>query len=67
MNIEPNTVYDDDSLYSAIGLTRQTLTRARREEGLRYTRKGNRVLYLGEWVLAWLQASAEPRGLAHAN
>src|SRR4051812_9682923 len=60
--IEPSAVYDDDALYQALGLSGQALSRARRSGELRFTRKGRRVLYLGSWVLAWLQAGGESDG-----
>jgi hypothetical protein len=50
----PNGVYDDLSLHTALGVSLQVLANARRKGELRYARKGNRVLYLGRWVLHWL-------------
>jgi hypothetical protein len=47
-------VYDDVSLYTELGVSAQVLARARRDGELRFTRKGQRVLYLGQWVLDWL-------------
>lgn len=54
MRIDAEAVYDDGTLLLALGLTSATLTRARRNRELRYTRKGKRNLYLGRWVLDWL-------------
>ena len=54
IQIDPAGIYDDTLLYSALGVSTQTLTRARKAGELRYTRKGQRILYLGRWVLAWL-------------
>jgi hypothetical protein len=54
--IEPSAVYDDGSLMLALGLSEATLSRARREGQLRFTRKGQRILYLGQWVVDWLAA-----------
>jgi hypothetical protein len=56
IRIDPDGIYDDDLLYGELGVSAQTLARARREGDLRFTRKGKRVLYLGQWVLDWLQA-----------
>jgi hypothetical protein len=56
--IEPNGVYDDDLLCSALEIGSQTLADARRSGALRYTRKGRRVLYVGVWILAWLTSAA---------
>jgi hypothetical protein len=57
--IEPDGVYDDGSLYLGLGLSPATLTKARRSGSLRFCRQGNRVLYRGEWLLAWLESSTE--------
>ena len=57
--IEPAAFYDDGALYQALGLTPTTLADARRAKSLRFSRKGKRVLYKGEWILSWLEASAE--------
>jgi hypothetical protein len=65
--IDPDSIYDDDSLYAALGVSAQTLLRARRDGQLRYTRKGHRILYLGRWVMDWLEADATPQEVAHAQ
>jgi hypothetical protein len=57
--IEPAAVYDDGSVHVALAIPSATLTRARREGRLRYTRKGRRVLYLGQWLLDWLAADGK--------
>jgi hypothetical protein len=59
VRIEPDGIYDDDTLYAALGLSAQTLARSRRDGSLRYARKGNRTLYMGRWVLAWLTAGVD--------
>jgi hypothetical protein len=56
--IDPAAVYDDAALYSALEISYQALARARREGRLRFTRKGRRILYLGEWVIEWLSDGA---------
>jgi hypothetical protein len=56
--IEPEAVYDDGVVLMVLGLPTATLSRARREGRLRYTRQGNRILYLGQWLLDWLQGDA---------
>jgi hypothetical protein len=56
--INPDAVYDDGSLHVALGLTDATLAAARRAGTLRYARRGKRVLYLGRWILAWLDMTA---------
>ncbi len=57
ISIDPNGVYDGSTLRLALGITSATLAAARRSGRLRHTRKGRRVFYLGEWVLAWLKAT----------
>jgi hypothetical protein len=61
ITISPTGIYDDVSLYAALEVSAATLARARRQGTLRYSRQGRRILYLGEWVLAWLRAAASPR------
>ncbi len=57
LQIDDATVYTDRSLRS-VGLTETALARARKSGHLRYTRPGNRMLYLGVWVREWLEAGA---------
>jgi hypothetical protein len=59
IKIDPDALYDDDMLYGLLMLSSQTLTRARRSGQLRYIRKGQRILYVGKWVLAWLMRDNE--------
>jgi hypothetical protein len=71
ISIKPDAVYDDGSLYLSIELTPAALAKARRTGELRYTRQGKRTLYLGQWVLDWLRATAttnagqQPQGVAN--
>jgi hypothetical protein len=70
ISITPDAVYDDGTLYLSLGLTPAALSKARRAGELRFTRQGKRTLYLGQWVLDWLQATAttnagrQPQGVA---
>jgi hypothetical protein len=66
IRLDSTAIYDDGALYCVLGLSSSALARARRLGLLRYTRQGNRTLYLGQWVLDWLQADAMPREVAHA-
>lgn len=66
VSIAPDAIYDDGALYLALGLTPATLAQARRSGGLRFTRKGNRTLYLGQWVLDWIKADSRPEA-AHVS
>jgi hypothetical protein len=54
--INPTGIYDDALLRDVLGVSGQTLARARRDGQLRFTQKGKRTLHLGSWVLAWLEA-----------
>ncbi len=56
VKIEPDALYDDGSLGLALGLTPTSLAAARRSGRLRFTRRGKRILYKGEWVSAWLES-----------
>ena len=58
VSIEPSDLYDDGTLQLAAGLSTATLARARRSGRLRYTRQGTRILYLGRWILDWLEAES---------
>ncbi len=59
LKIDPDALYDDGTLVLALGLTFKVLAAARRAGRLRYTRQGRRVLYLGSWLLAWLEDDAQ--------
>jgi hypothetical protein len=59
--IEPEALYDDTAIGQALGLTPSALAAARRERTLRYTRKGKRTLYKGEWILEWLESEPAAR------
>ena len=58
VSIDPEAMYDDGSLCQALGLTDAALANARREGTLRYALQGKRTLYLGRWILDWLEAAA---------
>lgn len=64
--IDPAAVYDDGALNVALGLSSAAIAQGRRDGTLRYTRKGQRTLYLGQWILDWLAADAR-QGVAHAE
>jgi hypothetical protein len=61
VSIEPTAVYDDGALFLSLGLSANVLSAARRDGTLRFTRKGHRTLYLGRWVLDWLEEEAPER------
>jgi hypothetical protein len=62
VQIDPIRIYDDVALYDALGISSRTLSRARCRSELRFTRKGNRTLYVGQWVLDWLTKTAPESG-----
>jgi hypothetical protein len=59
VRIDPEGIYDGDSLYAELGVSAQALSRSRRDGSLKFARKGSRILYLGRWVLNWIAADAE--------
>jgi hypothetical protein len=63
--LNPDAIYDQGGVVLALGIPSATLDRARREGALRYTRKGRRVLFLGRWILNWLEADS--RGKAEGE
>jgi hypothetical protein len=67
MHIDPQGIYDDSRLYGALEISAATLARARCAGELRYTRKGQRILYLGQWVLNWLTADSDGKDAKRAN
>jgi hypothetical protein len=66
VSIQPDAFYDE-RLFQALEVSAATLARARREGCLRYTRKGKRTLYQGQWVLDWLGADTGHRGSGQGN
>jgi hypothetical protein len=55
--ILPDAWYDDVLLQVGLEVSAAVLKDARRSGQLRHARKGNRTLYLGQWVLDWLAAA----------
>ena len=64
VKIDSESVYDDGSILFTLDISSETLARARREGGLRFARKGRRVLYLGRWILDWLEAGGCKKAVA---
>ena len=56
--IESCAVYDDAALQLSLGVSADALAGARKAGTLKFTRKGRRILYLGQWILDWLEADA---------
>jgi hypothetical protein len=67
VQIDPQAVYDDGALSCQLGLSASALARARRQGRLRFTSQGNRIFYLGQWVVDWLKAEGEGKEAAHAS
>jgi hypothetical protein len=65
--IHPRAVYDDASLYEALDVGAATLSKARTSGQLRFTRKGQRTFYLGQWILDWLTADTQATGVPRAS
>jgi hypothetical protein len=57
-SINASAVYDDSAIQAALGLSADALTNARRSGELKCTRQGRRILYLGQWILDWLEVDA---------
>jgi len=53
-----NTLYSEELLVDA-GMRPGSLLKARKSGQLKFTTKGGRVHYLGEWLLAWLTGEDE--------
>jgi hypothetical protein len=62
--IDPQAIYDDGALHCELGISAAALARARRTGELRFTRKGKRTLYLGQWVLDWIISEERKGGAA---
>jgi hypothetical protein len=60
--IDPCAVYDDGAVVLALEISSAALARARREGRLRYSRRGKRTFYLGQWLIDWLTADGVPAG-----
>ena len=56
--IDASCFYDDAMLRRNLGVRLAALVRARESGELRYTRRGGRILYFGQWVLDWLTSDA---------
>lgn len=53
--IAPNAAYTNDGVVDVLGFTTEVLARARRRGELKFAKKGPVILYLGRWVLDWLE------------
>lgn len=60
--ILPRALYDGLMLSTHLGIPQATLAKARRNGSLRSMRQGSRFVYLGQWVLDWLEAESTSGG-----
>lgn len=70
IKIDPDAIYDDATLVLRLGFTTSALSRERRAGRLRYSRRGGRTLYRGEWILQWLvreEADGQPSATARTS
>jgi hypothetical protein len=59
VSIDPTAIYDDGALYCALGITSAALSKARRSGLLRFSQKGRRILYVGQWIIDWINADGQ--------
>ncbi len=57
--VDATAIYDDGSLVASLGVSCTALSKARKAGRLRFTRQGQRTLYLGRWVLEWLETEVK--------
>jgi hypothetical protein len=62
--IEDSSIYDDGSLVIGLGIPSSRLARARRSGSLRFTRVAGRPMYLGRWLLRWLEGDGAEKAQA---
>jgi hypothetical protein len=62
--IERDAYYDTNGLCQTLGLRYGSIERARREKTLRFTKRGGRTLFRGNWIEDWLAGAeqAAPAG-----
>jgi len=56
--IDPDGIYPEGDLRLLLHLSEQDLRRARKSGLLPFVRQGRGRLYLGKWIIDWLEASA---------
>ena len=55
IHLRSDSVFDDGAVVQRLGVPACTLARARRDGRLRFAKRGNRIFYLGAWLLDWLK------------
>ncbi len=63
--IDPDGVYHDGDARLILRMTEATMQRTGERAALRYTRQGHRILYRGQWLLDWLDATAQQGGIVN--
>ena len=61
IEIRPDLYYDDVTARQILGLPANTMARARRDGALRFSRRGRKIIYRGEWLLLWLDGDSDRR------
>jgi hypothetical protein len=69
LSIDPQGIYAENAVARALGIPLGTLREARRSRRLRFSRKGKRVLFLGQWLIDWMQddTASEQGGISNAR
>jgi len=57
--IDPRGVYTRTELIKLLDVDKSTIARAYREEGLKHARVGAGYVFLGQWILEWLESIAK--------
>lgn len=60
ISLDPSTFYDEVSASRALRVPASTLAKARKDRAIRYSRRGQRVLYRGDWLAEWVSAGEVP-------
>lgn len=58
VSIDPRAVYDNAAIDMQLNVSAAALRRARQSGELKYAKLGQRTLYLGQWILDWLEYEA---------
>lgn len=60
--ILPDGVYTAHDLRLILGLTQHAIVGAMRRGELRGTRQGRQLIFIGRWLIDWLERSAHRQG-----
>lgn len=59
-SIEPQKFYDDFAVFQILEIKESVQKRARDNSELKFTKKGSRILYRGQWLIDWLEPTEVP-------